>query len=71
MVANILTLYLTGVVMGLEGHSKLQNFSYWSSSESSATYAWFQYYNSSNPGYQNNFHKTNYYRARACRRSIL
>ena len=44
---------------------------YWSSSESSATNAWSQYYNTSDPGDQNNFNKTIYGRARACRRSIL
>ena len=41
------------------------------SSESSATNAWNQNYNTSNPGNQNNNNKTNTNRARACRRSIL
>ena len=46
---------------------------YWSSSESSATYAWAQVYHASYPGYQGYyFYKTDLYlRARACRRSIL
>ena len=44
---------------------------YWSSSESSATSAWFQSYSSSGPGHQYNLNKTHVSRARACRRSIL
>ena len=39
------------------------------SSESSATNAWNQNYNTSNPGNQNNNNKTNNNRARACRRT--
>ena len=39
------------------------------SSESSATNAWNQNYNTSNPGNQNNNNKTNTNRARACRRT--
>jgi retron-type reverse transcriptase len=41
---------------------------YWSASEYSATNAWNQNWNSSNPGYQNNNNKTNAYRVRAVRR---
>ena len=44
---------------------------FWSSSESSATLAWYQAYVTSNPGAQGNGNKAGDYRARACRRSIL
>ena len=44
---------------------------YWSSSESTATHVWLQYYTTSYPGIQTNNAKTNPVRARACRRSIL
>lgn len=44
---------------------------YWSSSESSAAGAWVQNYFTSNPGRQGTYGKTDLYRARACRRSIL
>lgn len=44
---------------------------YWSSSEYSASIAWFQYWNSSNPGYQYLYGKTNAFRVRAVRRSII
>ena len=44
---------------------------YWSSSEYSASNAWSQYWNSSNPGNQNLINKTGAYRVRAVRRSII
>lgn len=44
---------------------------YWSSSESSATYGWSQYYYSSYPGRQGNTSKSLDGRARAVRRSVL
>ncbi|MBS7350090.1 MAG: DUF1566 domain-containing protein, partial [Comamonas sp.] len=44
---------------------------YWSSSEYSATYAWCQYWYSSNPGPQHNVGKSSAYRVRAVRRSII
>lgn len=44
---------------------------YWSCSEYSATDAWFQYWDSSNLGGQYYYNKTNAYRVRAVRRSII
>lgn len=44
---------------------------YWSSSEYSASSAWRQYWDSSNPGYQNANSKTDTYKVRAARRSII
>lgn len=44
---------------------------FWSSSEYSATYAWYQYYTTSGPGYQYSYFKTNTFRVRAVRREIL
>ena len=44
---------------------------YWSSSECSASDAWFQYWHSSFPGYQVYSGKNNAYRVRAVRRSII
>ena len=44
---------------------------YWSSSEYSASYAWRQNWGASYPGYQSNNGKTNAYRVRAVRRSII
>lgn len=44
---------------------------YWSSSEYSASGAWRQLWVSSNPGFQNNYNKTNAGRVRAIRRSII
>jgi hypothetical protein len=44
---------------------------YWSASEYSAANAWYQNWDSSLPGYQNNHYKTNAYRVRAVRRSII
>ena len=44
---------------------------YWSSSEYSASSAWNQYWSSSFPGYQFSSDKTNAYRVRAVRRSII
>jgi hypothetical protein len=44
---------------------------YWSASEYSATNAWYQAWNSSNPGYQNSSVKTDAARVRAVRRSII
>jgi hypothetical protein len=44
---------------------------YWSSSDYDTTNAWFQYWNSSIPGYQYNTTKTNTHRVRAVRRSII
>ena len=43
----------------------------WSSTEYSATLAWFQCWDSSYPGFQNNYSKVNTYRVRAVRRSII
>lgn len=47
------------------------SFYYWSSSEFSASVAWYQYWNSSNPGYQTSYGKTVTFRVRAVRRSII
>jgi len=44
---------------------------YWSCSEYSATVAWCQYWSSSYPGSQNDGNKTNAFRVRAVRRSII
>ena len=44
---------------------------YWSSSDYSASYAWFQYWGSSFPGFQFNDLKTGTYRVRAVRRSVI
>lgn len=44
---------------------------YWSSSEHSASGAWRQYWHSSYPGNQNSLNKTNAFRVRAVRRSII
>lgn len=44
---------------------------YWSSSEYSASNAWNQYWNSSNPGFQDNYYKTNAALVRAVRRSVI
>ena len=44
---------------------------YWSSTEYSTTNAWFQYYNSSVPGYQSDFNKSSTRYVRAVRRSII
>lgn len=44
---------------------------YWSSSEDSASTAYYQYWNSSTPGYQGNLNKANAIRVRAVRRSII
>jgi hypothetical protein len=44
---------------------------YWSSSEYNASFAWFQGWSSSLPGYQNNTFKSNSFRVRAVRRSII
>lgn len=44
---------------------------YWTSTEFSATGAWFQYWRTSIPGYQNDNGKTNTYCVRAVRRSII
>ena len=61
------TLFRTG---GAEAFTFGSSY-YWSSSEFSATNAWFQYYVTSSPGAQVNFSKNGSYRARAVRRSIL
>ena len=56
------------------GGAEAMNFGsvyYWSSSESSASLAWPQTYDTSKPGYQFGGNKTYSLRARACRRSIL
>jgi hypothetical protein len=47
------------------------SYYYWSASEYSATYAWFQYWHSGVPGYQNATTKVNAYSVRAVRRSII
>lgn len=44
---------------------------YWSSSDYNASYAWFQGWYSSNPGFQSNHGKTNSFRVRAVRRSVI
>jgi hypothetical protein len=44
---------------------------YWSASEYAAATAWFQSWNSSDPGYQGYGNKTSAYRVRAVRRSII
>ena len=44
---------------------------YWSSSDYDATSAWCQNWDSSYPGYQANYDKSNTYRVRAMRRSII
>jgi len=44
---------------------------YWSSTEYSASGAWYQDWSSSLPGYQNNLNKLNTFRVRAVRRSII
>ena len=44
---------------------------YWSSSDYNASAAWFQYWGSSSPGYQNYYNKSVAYRVRAVRRSIV
>ena len=44
---------------------------YWSSSDYNASYAWFQYWISSNPGFQNGNTKTSTSRVRAVRRSVI
>lgn len=44
---------------------------YWSSTDYNASSAWSQYWGSSYPGYQNATGKTNAYRVRAVRRSII
>jgi hypothetical protein len=44
---------------------------YWSSTEYSTTYAWYQNYNTSSPGYQDNASKSNSFYVRAVRRSII
>jgi len=44
---------------------------YWSASEYSAAYAWFQYWFSSIPGYQVNSNKKNTHYVRAVRRLVL
>ena len=47
------------------------SFNYWSASEYSASGAWYQTWDSSNPGYQANLDKTGAYYVRAVRRSII
>ena len=47
------------------GKDKFTAVNYWSSSESSTTNAWRQYFNN---GYQSSYIKTNFYRVRAVRR---
>ena len=44
---------------------------YWSSSDYNASGAWYQYWYSSSPGLQNGYGKTNTFRVRAVRRSII
>ena len=44
---------------------------YWSSSDYSASLAWYQYWSSSVPGYQGNVGKTVTNRVRAVRRSVI
>ena len=44
---------------------------YWSSSEYDASYAWYQNWHSSSPGYQGSNFKTYAFRVRAVRRSII
>lgn len=44
---------------------------YWSSTDYNATGAWYQFWHSSNPGYQGNNLKATAYRVRAVRRSII
>ena len=44
---------------------------YWSSSDYNASFAWCQYWYSSNPGFQYNDFKTYAYRVRAVRRSVI
>jgi hypothetical protein len=44
---------------------------YWSSTEYAASFAWLQRWNSSIPGFQVNGEKTNSFRVRAVRRSII
>ena len=64
----------TGVASFRSGGEEALTFGsayYWSSSESSASYAWLQNYLTSSPGYQLLNNKTSSSRARACRRSIL
>jgi RNA-directed DNA polymerase len=52
----------------VRARSKLGSSNYWSASEYSATNAWNQNWNTSNPGNQNNTNKTNAFRVRAVRR---
>lgn len=59
------------VVFRAGGVEAMQNAVYWSSSESSSTNAWYQFFNTSLPGLQPNDSKHNSYRARAVRRSVL
>ena len=47
------------------------SFYYWSASEFSATYAWYQYWYSSVPGFQSNYYKASAAYVRAVRRSII
>jgi hypothetical protein len=44
---------------------------YWSSTEYSSSQAWYQFYDTTNPGYQNDTTKTFSYYVRAVRRSII
>jgi hypothetical protein len=44
---------------------------YWSSTEYSTTFAWYQAYGTSSPGYQDNASKSNSFYVRAVRRSII
>ena len=60
-----ITIFRTG---GLEA---MQNAVYWSSTEFSSSFAWAQYFGTSNPGGQSYNGKNVSYRARAVRRSIL
>jgi len=52
----------------VSARSNTGSFNYWSASEYSATNAWNQNWNSSNPGNQNNNNKANAYYVRAVRR---
>lgn len=61
------TAFRTGGVEAFEYGSAY----YWSSTEYDASYAWFQIWNSSAPGNQNNDGKANTRRVRAVRRSVI
>ena len=51
--------------------SNIGSYNYWSCSEYSTAYAWFQYWASGDPGGQDYYGKTAAYYVRAVRRSVL